>query len=293
LPFQNVIDHRFGTEKSGRKKEMLEQLVESKSHQKKSRARFLLTTFVLVAGLCFSAVLWSLFAKDLGTGNENFELSTLVAPIAENSPAPVEKQQKPAQIIKTTSAAISRQTNTLRIDENPIVPKEVSIMPNTQRARPNGNFQIAPDVLEGDGLPSRNNNGQETTGDQGIEINQKTSENVKTPDPPPAFKRPAVETTPKIKPLIQSLGVVNGKAKFLPKPVYTAAAKAIRASGDVNVQVLIDEAGNVVSANAVTGHPLLKTEAERAARNAKFNPTLLSNQPVKVTGVIVYKFSLQ
>jgi TonB family protein len=86
--------------------------------------------------------------------------------------------------------------------------------------------------------------------------------------------------------------VVNGKAKFLPKPIYTSAAKAVRAMGDVTVQVLIDEAGNVVSANATGGHPLLKGEAEKAARNAKFDPTFLSKQPVKVSGVIVYKFSM-
>jgi hypothetical protein len=58
----------FGTGKFGRKIEMLDQLVESKSNQKENRYGFLLTTFVLVIGLFFSAVLWSLFAKDLGMG---------------------------------------------------------------------------------------------------------------------------------------------------------------------------------------------------------------------------------
>jgi TonB family protein len=87
-----------------------------------------------------------------------------------------------------------------------------------------------------------------------------------------------------------SLGVINGKAKNLPVPVYSAAAKAINAAGNVDVQVLIDESGAVVSAKAVSGHPLLREPAERAARGAKFSPTMLSNQPVKVSGVIVYKF---
>jgi protein TonB len=57
------------------------------------------------------------------------------------------------------------------------------------------------------------------------------------------------------------------------------------------VQVLIDETGNVVSAKAIDGHVFFKSEAERAARRAKFKPTLLSNHPVKVTGVIVYRFT--
>jgi TonB family protein len=85
-------------------------------------------------------------------------------------------------------------------------------------------------------------------------------------------------------------GVLNGKATSLPKPSYPAAAKAVNASGSVSVQVLIDEEGNVVSANAVSGHPLLRMASEEAARGAKFAPTMLSGQKVKVSGVIVYNF---
>jgi TonB family protein len=87
-----------------------------------------------------------------------------------------------------------------------------------------------------------------------------------------------------------SAGVVNGKAVTLPKPEYPAAAKAVRAGGSVNVQVLIDENGDVISAKAVSGHPLLQSAAVQAARQAKFKPTTLSGQPVKVTGIIVYNF---
>lgn len=85
-------------------------------------------------------------------------------------------------------------------------------------------------------------------------------------------------------------GVLNGKAISKPQPAYPAIAKAAKASGTVTVQVLIDERGNVVSASAVSGHPLLKPSAVSAARQAKFSPTLLSGQPVKVTGVITYNF---
>lgn len=276
---------------------MLDQLVESKSggRENKTRGGYLLTTFVLVVGLFFSAILWSLFAKDLGTGNQTLDISTLVAPLAENAPAPVEIQRKSEHLNNAKSAAVSRQTNTLRIDENPIAPKGVSVVPNTQKSRPNGSFEIAPDKPEGNGLPS-GNTGRETGGgsDVGVQMNQPLPiESAKKIEPPPALKKPPVEIAPNSKPLIKSEGVVNGKAKFLPKPIYSAAAKAVKAAGAVNVQVTIDEAGNVVSANAVDGHPLLKMEAEKAARNAKFNPTFLSKQPVKVSGVIVYKFSMQ
>ncbi len=85
-------------------------------------------------------------------------------------------------------------------------------------------------------------------------------------------------------------GVVNGKAVSLPAPAFPSAAKMVGAKGSVAVQVLIDENGNVIAANAVNGHPLLRSAAASAARNSKFRPTQLSGQPVKVTGVIVYNF---
>jgi TonB family protein len=85
-------------------------------------------------------------------------------------------------------------------------------------------------------------------------------------------------------------GVLNGKAISLPAPEYPAMAKQARASGAVAVQVLIDENGSVVSARATSGHPLLQAAAVAAARQAKFSPTLLMGEPVKVTGVIVYNF---
>jgi TonB family protein len=85
-------------------------------------------------------------------------------------------------------------------------------------------------------------------------------------------------------------GILNGKATSLPLPSYPAAARAVKASGAVNVQVTIDEQGNVISASAVSGHPLLRQAAEQAARAAIFQPTMLSGELVKVTGVIVYNF---
>jgi protein TonB len=58
----------------------------------------------------------------------------------------------------------------------------------------------------------------------------------------------------------------------------------------VNVEVTIDEEGNVVAAKAVSGHPLLQGASVAAARNAKFTPTKLLGQAVKVQGVLVYTF---
>lgn len=87
--------------------------------------------------------------------------------------------------------------------------------------------------------------------------------------------------------------VINGKSVNLVKPVYPPAARATRASGAVNVQVTIDELGYVISASAVSGHPLLRHAAEKAARESKFTTTMLGDFPVKVTGIVVYNFVAQ
>ncbi len=104
------------------------------------------------------------------------------------------------------------------------------------------------------------------------------------------LKKPLEKVDKKPIPKQISGGVINGKATSLPKPPYPPAARAVRASGTVTVQVLVDESGNVVSASAISGHPLLRAAAASAARGAKFNPTLLSGQPVKVSGVLTYNF---
>jgi len=70
-------------------------------------------------------------------------------------------------------------------------------------------------------------------------------------------------------------------------------AKQIRVQGTVNIQILVDEQGKVVSAQAISGNPMLTTAARDAALRARFTPTMLNNQPVKVQGVITYNFVLQ
>ena len=85
-------------------------------------------------------------------------------------------------------------------------------------------------------------------------------------------------------------GVLNGKAIHLPEPNYPSIARSARASGSVSVLVTVDEAGKVITARAINGHPLLRGEAEIAARKARFSPVIISGEPVKVKGVIIYQF---
>ena len=103
---------------------------------------------------------------------------------------------------------------------------------------------------------------------------------------PPASAAPK----PLLKPV--SGGVLNGKAIALPAPSYPEAAKRMRTSGIVTIEVVVDENGKVMSAQATSGPLALRDAAVQAALKAKFSVTTLSGHPVKVTGVINYKFAL-
>jgi TonB family protein len=86
-------------------------------------------------------------------------------------------------------------------------------------------------------------------------------------------------------------GMLAGKATNMPQPAYPAAAKAAKASGAVVVLVVADEGGNVESATAISGHPLLRASAEAAAKQAHFTPMLVAGKPMKMTGTITYNFA--
>jgi protein TonB len=103
------------------------------------------------------------------------------------------------------------------------------------------------------------------------------------PPPPPAPR-------PILKPV--SGGVLNGTAMSLPAPKYPDTARRLRVSGVVIVEVVVDETGKVISAQATSGPPALRDVAVQAAMRARFSPTKLSGQPVKVAGSINYKFAL-
>jgi TonB family protein len=107
--------------------------------------------------------------------------------------------------------------------------------------------------------------------------------NVDSEPPPPAPK-------PILKPV--SGGVLNGTAISLPSPSYPEAARRLRMAGLVTVEVVVDETGKVISAVALSGPSVLRDVAIQAALRARFSPTKLSGQPVKVTGSINYKFTL-
>ena len=88
-------------------------------------------------------------------------------------------------------------------------------------------------------------------------------------------------------------GILNSKAIQLPAPKYPDEAKKNHDSGQVQVQVLVDETGKVISAEATFGSESLRAAAVTAAKLARFKPVIVDGKPVKVSGILTYEFAAQ
>lgn len=264
---------------------MFNNLIESSSHRSelKRRSSFFLFTIATYALLFVIAGVISIYAYDAKLNEPSTELTVLnFAPL---EPAkPVATQPAHSNTTRPNNSVNSlRATRPVLIDSvnNPMnPPRDVStIAPAIPPAPPGA--MIGPEISDLPGGIAKPGNGANGEGPG----NTVVVPNVGT-TPPPA----PVHVPPRI---VKSSVVLNGKALVLPKPLYTALAKSAHAEGTVTVQVLIDEQGRVVSAKAVSGHPLLTLEAQKAAYLARFSPTMIDSSPVKVSGVITYNFILQ
>ena len=263
---------------------MLDQLVESKSNIKENtrRTEFMLITLCIAVAIVLTLWTRDLFAHDFGMGGDDLSLTTLVAPVpvADEEPPPKPEKQPEKQpdvdirkeLIQNIMSSPVKPPEEIKTTKSTIPPMRL----NTLTAKGNFDSNTGADV-------GRERSGVvESGGTGGLSAGTGPAKTGGEEDaPPPPKKAP---------PRIVSGGVLNGKAVSLPKPAYPAAARAVHAGGQVNVQVTIDETGRVVSASAVSGNPLLRAAAVSAAQSARFSPTLLTGQPVKVTGVITYNF---
>ena len=250
-----------------------------------------------MSSLLIGGWLYSLFAKDYGMGEGDLELSTLVAPVPvpeEEPPPPPEKQPETKQ--KVEPNVDIRKEIIANMNETPKIPDKIETVKQNIPAR-----RLDVKTVQGDqnftaqnalSRDSRDAVVADTKGIGGAPAGGVPGGTGPAPPPPPPPPAPKKEDPPKPPPPSKPIsgGVLNGKATSLPKPPYPAAARAVRASGSVSVQVLISESGSVISATAVSGHPLLRQAAAQAARGARFSPTMLSGQPVKVSGIITYNF---
>jgi protein TonB len=263
---------------------MFTNLIESSSHKKefKRRGSFLLFTTATYLVLFVVTGVISIYAYDARLEQQNLELVSLVAPVEWVKPEALAAQpDRPQQTRDNNESNITQRAEAMVSVNRPELPPEsISVTPNENPPIPHrGLYVITGRNVEAEGLPV----GPATTPGKGLAVPPRQVPVID--EPPPAPEKPKV-------PPIVSKGVITGQATSLPQPAYPAMAKQIRVQGKVSVQVLIDEQGRVISATAIDGHPMLAPAAQKAALQARFKPTLLSDQPVKVSGVITYDFKL-
>ena len=261
---------------------MFDNLVESSSHKKdiSRKGSFVVVTALIYVVLMLVFFVAGIYLYDAHLAPTDLELTTLVAPVPVPQQQKEPEQKQEAKPTKVEQNVDVRKELIADVAESRVPPKEISAkasdVPPVRRGVTtvlgNNDSNAAAPMPAGPGA------GTVTTAPARVNIAE---------EPPP----PAPTPTPRTAPI--SGGVLNGKAISLPKPQYPPIARAAHAAGTVVVQVLIDENGSVVSAKAVSGHPLLQAVAVAAARQARFSPTKLSGQPVKVTGVIQYNFVAQ
>ena len=264
---------------------MFNNLIESSSHGRELRRRGSFVFFTTISyALLFSIVgVISIHAYDAQMEDQSLEIVTLLPPVVAAPPErdPVVERQNNPSNNNPRQAFDERRTAMAPVDHVERVPESISTKPN-------------PDLPVRAGVRTLIT-GRDRDGDFGGTVgstppgsasNSHTSRVITEIEPPPAPPEPKP-------PKLISRGVITGEATFLPKPIYPPIAQINRTQGVVSVQVLIDETGKVISAKAIAGNPLLSSAAVRAAYQARFKPTTLSGQPVKVSGVITYNFNLQ
>lgn len=271
---------------------MFGNLIESGSHAAdlKRKGRFLLATSLFYALLFVATGVGSIYAYNarLDQSDEEYVLVSLMRfpPVARDEPARREEarpasgqtnqmamrpniaHQTPYHENNVASDSAIDVSTKARVIEGPVSRGEIEVGSPVGPVGPGG------PPSAGDGPTVRDNDGD---GAPPVLVK---------PTPAPTTERPSG-------PVRLTSTILTSKAISKPAPAYPTIAKMAHASGPVAVQVLIDEHGNVTSAKATSGHPLLQAAAVQAAYQARFTPTLLSGQPVKVTGVITYNFMLQ
>lgn len=265
---------------------MFTNLIESSSHAHdfKRRGSFFLFTIVTYLLLFAIAGLASIYAYDARLEDQNTEIVTMLSPV--DLPAPTVAPAHNATPSRGSTARNDVPQRAVRMASVNIpqaVPDRTSAEPNQVKALPDrGDYVITGHDVDPISLGGSGDGGAAVSS-----VNRTPAIEVGTPPPlPPVVEKPKPQ-------IIHKSSVLNGEALSLPKPPYPMIAKQLHIQGAVNVQVVISETGKVISAKAVSGNASLLTAAQQAALQARFSPTILGDQPVKVSGIITYNFVLQ
>ncbi|MDT7543587.1 MAG: periplasmic protein TonB [Acidobacteriota bacterium] len=271
---------------------MFENLVESTSHKDdlSRKGGFFLGTLAIYAVLAIVIAIVLTITYNDHLDALNMELTTMVAPVPIQAQPEQQQQKQEAKPQQAQEQQVATRTEFVASNLDPTkVPQKVEAVASKIPPVPPGGAVLSNRNSDPVGGGSPVGVG---TGTGGGPVGGTAPPRVVVPadDEPP----PPPKATPEPKKNVTiSGGVLNGKAISRPTPPYPPIARAARASGVVQVQVTVDETGKVISAHAISGNPLLQQAAVQTAYSWRFSPTLLSGQPVKVTGSITFNFNLQ
>ena len=267
---------------------MFNNLIESSSHRSefKRRGSFFLFTTASYAILFVIAGVVSIYAYDARMEDQSLELVMMMPlidlPTPERQAAIVRSNSTTPKIPGGNQTHFERKAPIARVDDPKAAPDMISTTPNPGLPMPKGGIV----VFNGhDSDPSQPGDSDSRTSGAGNAGRSNPVITVRETPPSELVQQPVTRVIRK--------KIINSEAISLPKPPYPQMAKQMRIQGTVSVQVLIDETGKVVSAKAISGSPFLVSEAQKAAYQARFSPTFLGDQRVKVSGVITYNFLLQ
>lgn len=273
---------------------MFSNLIESGSHAAdlKRKGRFFVGTVAFYSLLTFATGVGSIYAYNarLDEPNDEYEILSLMRfPPSETRTEPQRREEShPAANNHTQQFATRPELSYQTPYHGDNIAK-----PTTREAPTNVPVVIAPFTSDpvtpgGSYVPGLNNG-------SGIETGPAVrGDDVETTPPPQPRVAPTPAPTPK--PERQTLAlpstIISSKVISKPAPPYPVIARQGHIQGPVAVQIVVDEQGRVISAKATSGNPLLMNAAVQAAYQARFTPTILGGQPVKVTGSITYNFVL-
>jgi periplasmic protein TonB len=262
---------------------MFTNLIESHSHRQefKRRSSFFLATVAGYSMIIFAALVVGVLTYDAQVEAQTTEIVGIWIPPVNHEPEGPRPIKKAAAVNNDRPSPKPMRPVLYESPSNPTKPPDtVSVDPNPIPPAP-ANAIEGPRVSDPAGSTS-------DRGCEGCSGNDTKAPPVVENRTPPSVVEPVKQPTKTITSVI-----IASKAVNLPKPAYPIIAKQARAQGPVNVQILVDVDGRVISAQAVKGNPMLTRAAEDAARRARFTPTTLNGEPVKVQGVITYNFVLQ
>jgi len=248
---------------------MFDKLVEStKQNQGKRARRFFLTSCVIYAVALTAFGVISVIGYNPVLAGDNYFITSILPP----PPPPGVPESLPKQL--NTKPAPR---------ESFVPPKNVKDLPSLDRL---DNLIHAPRVSVPGGVQ-----GSGPGRDWGVPGAPETNN---APPPPPPTPTPVVKpaATPKPDQQVVRLTsmITQGRALRKIEPSYPAIARQARVQGSVQVQIGISEAGEVTDVTLLSGHPLLRDAALRAAKQWLFIPTELNGRPVRAIGVITFNF---